>query len=159
MGEFLRRRDDDAGERSRSRLRHPADEADAKVPQHVAGVALAPKRAKALRGLREFAANDRLEQFVLGVEIGVERALGDACGARNVVHARAVEAGAQEHLAGAVHDLAPFGAAVIDRARCPAPAPPIPYQLHPLDHESLLTEPFGSIFVAIRARLRYVNEK
>jgi hypothetical protein len=29
----------------------------------------------------------------------------------------------------------------------------------PFDRESSLTEPFGSIFVAIRARLRYVNEK
>jgi hypothetical protein len=61
MREFLRRRDDDAGKRAGSRFRHPADEPDAKVCEHVAGVALAPKSAKALRGLREFAANDRLE--------------------------------------------------------------------------------------------------
>src|ERR1700722_15544858 len=119
MGKFLRRGDDHAGKRSRSRFRHPADEADAEVLQHVASVALAPKGAKALRGLREFAANDRLEQFVLGVEISIERTLGDASRARNVIHARAVEAGAQKYLSGALHDLAPFGAPAIDRARVP----------------------------------------
>ena len=39
--EFLRRRDNDPGERARSRFRHPADEPDAEVRQHVARVPLA----------------------------------------------------------------------------------------------------------------------
>ena len=96
MGNFSDRRDDDARERQRLRFGHPADQPDAEVGQHVADVALAPEGAEPLGGLGELAADDRLEQFVLGVEIGVERALGDAGGAGDVVHARAVEAGAQE---------------------------------------------------------------
>ena len=119
LGEFLRLRDDHPGERARVRFGHPADQPDAEVSQHVARVALAPKGAEALGGLRKLPANDRLEQCVLGVEISVERALGDARGARDVVHARAVEAGAQKNLPRAVHDLAPFRAAVIGCAAFP----------------------------------------
>src|SRR5271156_1219976 len=82
VGKFLRRRYNDAGKRAGTRFRHPGDKPDAKILQHVARVALAPKDAEALRGLRKFAANDRFEQFVLGPEIGIECALGDARGAR-----------------------------------------------------------------------------
>ena len=119
IGEFFRRGDDDPGEGARSRFGHAADEPDAKVPEHVACVALTPEGAEAFGGLRKFATDDRLEQLVLGVEIGVERALRDACGACDIIHARAVEAGAQKHLPRPLHDLAPFRAAVIARRRFP----------------------------------------
>ena len=115
------------------------------------------KSAKALRRLRKFAANDRFEQFVLGVEIGIERAFGDACSAGDVVHARAVEPGAQEHLTRALHDLTPFGAAVVDRASVPLQRLRL-HTEHTFDHK-FLTEPFGSISLALRARIPLSQRK
>ena len=125
------------------------------------GVALAAKKAH-IRSAdwRVFGADDRLEQLVLGVEIGVERALGDAGGARDVVHARAVEAGAQENLARAVHDLAPFGAAVVSAADFLFQS----FQFHgpyvlPGRADPSLTERFGSIFVAIALAFALSQQK
>src|SRR5271157_880926 len=79
-------------------------------------ISRASERAKPLGRLGEFAANDRLEQLVLGIEISVKRALGDACGPRDVVHARSVETGAQEHLTRPLDDLTTLRAAVASAA-------------------------------------------
>ena len=117
LGNFSDGRDHDARQRQRFGFRHPRHQPDAEVGQHRADVALAPERAQTLGRLGELTADDRLEQFVLRVEIGVKRALGDARGAGDVVHARPVEAGGEERGARAVHDLAPLGAAVMMRAR------------------------------------------
>ena len=56
----------------------------------------------------------------LVLEIHIERALGDAGGAGNVVHAGGVEALGEEHRAGAVDDLTPLGAVIIGRRGCGA---------------------------------------
>jgi hypothetical protein len=58
--------------------------------------------------------DDGFEQLLLVFEIHIERALGDAGGAGNVVHAGGVEALRQKDCAGALDDLAPLGAILID---------------------------------------------
>jgi hypothetical protein len=60
-----------------------------------------------------FAAHDGGEQFVLVLEVDVERALRDAAGLGDVRHAGRVEAARKEHGARALDDLAPLGAVVL----------------------------------------------
>ncbi len=60
-----------------------------------------------------------LEQLLLVFEVDVERALRDAGGAGDVVHAGGIEALGQEDRAGAFDDLAAFGAVFRDAVRCP----------------------------------------
>ena len=55
-----------------------------------------------------FVLDDGFEQPVLVGEIDVERALGDAGGAGDLVHAGPIKAQIHEHLAGAVQDLTAF---------------------------------------------------
>ena len=67
-------------------------------------------------GLRvAFLLDDGLEQIFLVLEIDIERALGDAGRAGNVVHARGIEALGQKHGARAVDDLTPLGAFIVRR--------------------------------------------
>ena len=60
-----------------------------------------------------FLLDDGFEQLLLVLEIHIERALGDAGGAGNVVHAGGVEALSEKDRAGALDDLAPFGAVLV----------------------------------------------
>jgi len=55
-----------------------------------------------------FAADNGAEQLVFVGEVDVKRALGDAGGARDLVHAGAVKAQIHEYLAGAIEDLPPL---------------------------------------------------
>ena len=61
--------------------------------------------------------DQRLKKLLLGLEVDVERAFGHARNARNVVHAGAVEAVAQEHRAGAVKNLSALGPVMNGRDR------------------------------------------
>ena len=65
-----------------------------------------------------FLLDDRFEQFLFVLEIDVERALGDAGGAGDIVHAGGVEALGEEHVSGAVDDLTPLGAFFVGRRGC-----------------------------------------
>ena len=60
-----------------------------------------------------FLLDDRFEQLFLVLEIDIERALGDAGRAGNVVHAGGVETLREEDRAGALNDLTAFGAVLI----------------------------------------------
>ena len=56
--------------------------------------------------------DDRLEQLLFVLEIDVERALRDACGACDVAHAGGVKAVLQEDRPRALDDLTPLGVVV-----------------------------------------------
>ena len=58
-----------------------------------------------------------LEQLLLAVEIDVERPFRDPSLARDLAHARGIEALGQKHLACAVHDLASLGVVLMLRRR------------------------------------------
>ena len=60
-----------------------------------------------------FLLDDGFEQLLLVFEIHIERPFGDTGGAGDVVHAGGVEALSKEDRAGALDDLAPFGAVLI----------------------------------------------
>ena len=60
-----------------------------------------------------FLLDDGLEQLFFVLEVHIERALGDAGGAGNVVHAGGIEALGEEHGPGAIDDLPPFGALIV----------------------------------------------
>ena len=64
----------------------------------------------------------RDEKRLLGVEIGIERALGDAGGLGDLAHARAVEAPRREHLARALEDLAALGLRPAPRSAASGPS-------------------------------------
>ena len=64
-----------------------------------------------------FLLDDGLEQLLLVPEIHIERTLGDAGGAGNVVHAGRIEALGQENGTGPFDDLTPLGAVFVERCR------------------------------------------
>src|SRR5262249_39309427 len=92
---------------------HHLDKAATEIMQHDARIAFRRHEGdgQTLRLTAAFFPYQRLEQPFLGIEINIERALGDARDASNVVHARPVEAGRQEDRPSALHDLPTLGAA------------------------------------------------
>ena len=94
-----------------STIRRPAGTATADVgpaefPQRGFDIARGIEIERDLALFERFVLDDGFEQPVLVGEVDVERALGDAGGARDLVHAGAVKAQIHEHLARAVQNLA-----------------------------------------------------
>lgn len=103
--------DHGAQRRHAARPRQELDEAAPGAREHGGDVVVGGiEREHTLRLGRARLVGDRLEQLLLAVEVDIERALRDPRRAGDLPHAGAVEPLGQEHLAGAVHDLALFGA-------------------------------------------------